>query len=227
MLQESDLKARIKQEIDKIEAIADLLPSVIIIHHIKDSSIIWMCENGLKLLGITLKELKKLSYHDYYTRFFNLEDAKDYDPKLFKLIAQNNFNESVSFLQQVRLNNSKDFTWHISSSKILMRDNEGKPLLLITLSFPTTYLNYINSKAEKILKENIFLRKNATKFAKLSGREREVLAHLAKGKSAIECGKALFISPQTVETHRKNIRMKLDTKSFFELTQYARSFDLI
>jgi DNA-binding CsgD family transcriptional regulator len=51
--------------------------------------------------------------------------------------------------------------------------------------------------------------------------------HLAKGESAIECGKSLFISPQTVETHRKNIRMKLDTKSFFELTQYARSFDLI
>jgi DNA-binding NarL/FixJ family response regulator len=82
-----------------------------------------------------------------------------------------------------------------------MRDNEGKPLLLITLSFPTTYLNYINSKAEKILEENI-LRKNAAKFAKLS-REREVLVHLAKGESAIECEKALFISPQTVETHRK------------------------
>lgn len=51
--------------------------------------------------------------------------------------------------------------------------------------------------------------------------------HLAKGESAIECGKTMFISPQTVETHRKNIRVKLGTKSFFEITQYARSFDLI
>jgi DNA-binding NarL/FixJ family response regulator len=98
-----------------------------------------------------------------------------------------------------------------------MRDNEGKPLLLITLSFPTTYLNYINSKAEKILEENIFIRKNATKFAELSGREREVLAHIAKGESVIECGKALFISPQTVETHRKNISIKLYQFSFIML----------
>ena len=227
MLQDLDLEVRIEQEIKKIESIAHLLPAVIIIHHIKDSSIVWMSENGLKQLGISLKALKKLSFHEYYTRFFNLDDAKEYSPKLFKLIEQNDFNESVSFLQQVRINNTEEFTWHISNSKILMRDNEGKPLLLITLSFPTTYLNYVNSKAEKILEENKFLRENANNFAKLSAREKEVLMHLAKGESAIECGKAMFISPQTVETHRKNIRVKLGTKSFFEITQYARSFDLI
>jgi DNA-binding CsgD family transcriptional regulator len=227
MLQLSDLKIRIKQEIDKIEAIEHLLPSVIIIHHTKDSSIIWMSKNGLNLLGISLIELQSLNYADYNRRFFNEEDFKDYGPKLFKLIEQNNLNNAVSFLQQVRINGDIDFTWHISNSKILMRDDNGEPLLMITFSFPTTFINYLNSKAEKILEENNFLRKNANRFAKLSSREIEVLKHFAKGESAIDCGRAMFISPQTVETHRKNIRKKLDTKSFYELTQYARSFDLI
>ena len=63
MLQDLDLEVRIEQEIKKIESIAHLLPAVIIIHHIKDSSIVWMSENGLKQLGISLKALKKLSFH--------------------------------------------------------------------------------------------------------------------------------------------------------------------
>jgi DNA-binding CsgD family transcriptional regulator len=50
---------------------------------------------------------------------------------------------------------------------------------------------------------------------------------MALGKSSSETAIELFISLGTVDTHRKNIRNKLETKSYFELTQYARSFDLI
>ena len=53
------------------------------------------------------------------------------------------------------------------------------------------------------------------------------LKYMALGKSSSETAIELFISLGTVDTHRKNIRKKLETKSYFELSQYARSFDLI
>ena len=95
------------------------------------------------------------------------------------------------------------------------------------MSFPIDSKHSMTSKAAKLLEENNFLKKNLHEFAKLTPRETEVLKHIAIGKNAIECGNDLFISPQTVDTHRKNIRKKLGTSSFFELFQYAKSFDLI
>ncbi|MVN91221.1 hypothetical protein GO816_08820 [Mucilaginibacter sp. HME9299] len=83
------------------------------------------------------------------------------------------------------------------------------------------------SKASRLLEENNFLRKNFSLYKKLSHREREVLRTLAMGKSAAKTAEELFISTNTVETHRKNIRQKLGTTSFYELSQYARAFDLI
>ena len=71
------------------------------------------------------------------------------------------------------------------------------------------------------------MRKNFQLFAQLGKRECEVLKHLALGKTSAEIGEQLFISAATVETHRKNIKQKLAVNSLYELTEYARAFDLI
>ncbi|MCK5536840.1 MAG: response regulator transcription factor [Bacteroidales bacterium] len=55
----------------------------------------------------------------------------------------------------------------------------------------------------------------------ITNREFEILKHIAKGKSAQEISKALFISPRTVDTHRKNIMKKLDIHKISELIIYA------
>jgi len=61
----------------------------------------------------------------------------------------------------------------------------------------------------------------------MTRRERDVLKWMALGKSAAETADIMFISIYTVDTHRKNIRRKLNTNSSFELSQYGRAFDLI
>ena len=55
----------------------------------------------------------------------------------------------------------------------------------------------------------------------LTGREQTVLLELAQGKSNKEVAINLDISVRTVETHRKNIRRKLDITSTAGLTRYA------
>jgi DNA-binding CsgD family transcriptional regulator len=56
---------------------------------------------------------------------------------------------------------------------------------------------------------------------KITPREEEVLRHLASGKTSKEVARILFISPNTVDTHRRNLLKKLACKSVVELTQIA------
>lgn len=55
----------------------------------------------------------------------------------------------------------------------------------------------------------------------LSEREREVLAHVARGQSYRAVGEALFISPKTVENHVRNIMAKLHLGRRHELVRWA------
>ena len=55
----------------------------------------------------------------------------------------------------------------------------------------------------------------------LSEREREVLAHVARGESYRTVGDALFISPKTVENHVRNAMAKLHLSRRHELIRWA------
>ena len=56
-----------------------------------------------------------------------------------------------------------------------------------------------------------------TLFAQLSEREREVLGLIVEGLTNKEIGRALGLSPRTVETHRANLFAKLQVESLAHL----------
>jgi DNA-binding NarL/FixJ family response regulator len=58
-------------------------------------------------------------------------------------------------------------------------------------------------------------------FHTLTAREREVLQLTAEGLSGNEISSRLFISPRTVETHRKHLTEKLGLRNMKELIRYA------
>ena len=55
------------------------------------------------------------------------------------------------------------------------------------------------------------------RFAQLSAREREVLGLIVEGLANKEIGRALELSPRTVETHRANLFAKLGAESLAQL----------
>jgi len=55
------------------------------------------------------------------------------------------------------------------------------------------------------------------RFAQLSEREREVLDLIVAGLTNKEIGRALDVSPRTVETHGANLFAKLEAKSLAQL----------
>lgn len=62
---------------------------------------------------------------------------------------------------------------------------------------------------------------------KLTRREQEVLRCIAEGKTTAEIGDALFISPHTVETHRKNLMQKFEVSNAAALIRVATQYQLI
>ena len=55
----------------------------------------------------------------------------------------------------------------------------------------------------------------------LGAREREVLQLLAEGLTSSQIAQRLSVSTSTIETHRRNIKRKLDVHNVAELTKYA------
>lgn len=91
---------------------------------------------------------------------------------------------------------------------------------------------------EKIMnKETFFIEgliKTSTQYASsstppelLTTRERHILKLIAQGKSNKEIATQLFISHRTVDTHRTNLKRKLNASSIVHLIHYANENGII
>jgi len=88
---------------------------------------------------------------------------------------------------------------------------------------------------EKVSKGKIFLSDEAAQSLQkkmnttivLTRREKEVLELIADGMTNNEIAQKLFISPATVDTHRKNLLAKLEAKNTASLIRMATQLQLI
>lgn len=221
-----ELEKCIRRKVDEIASVVSSLPTPVIIHTLPDLSVYYMSPLALELLGRTWEELKGLSKEEYHDTYFNPDDAEHYLPMISSLLESGS-DESITFFQQVRTAKDRDWEWYMSSIRILLRDTQGRPVLSITVAQRVDPNNPFATKAVRLLEENSFIRKHFHEFAKLGKREVTVLRLVALGKSAPEIAAILHISVATAETHRKNIRAKLRVRNQYEISQYARAFDLI
>jgi DNA-binding CsgD family transcriptional regulator len=225
-VQEATLEEKIRQKVNELAAVADVLSTPLIIHRLPELSVHYMSPLALKLLGHTWEDLKDMSKEEYHDTYFNPEDAAHYLPKIIGLLERNT-DDVVSFFQQVRTAKDSQWEWYLSSIRILLRDSHNQPVLSLTVAQRVDPDNPFATKAIRLLEENEFIRKHFQEFTKLGKREVAVLRLLALGQSASQIATTLHISVATAETHRKNIRKKLRIKNQFQLSQYARAFDLI
>jgi RNA polymerase sigma factor (sigma-70 family) len=106
--------------------------------------------------------------------------------------------------------------------------NTGKENLLSAISTIRSGSNYLSEEVSKTLLSSFI--KNARyehAMEKLSDREKEVLDCIASGLTTQEIGEKLFISKNTVETHRKNLLYKLRARNTAELVNNAYKHRLI
>lgn len=61
----------------------------------------------------------------------------------------------------------------------------------------------------------------------LTQREKQILNLLAQGKTSQVIGKEIFVSPLTVDTHRRNLMQKFEVKNVAELIMAANQHNVI
>lgn len=126
--------------------------------------------------------------------------------------------------------NDRDYIGDILKAGALgyVLKNTGKENLLNAISTLQSGANYLSEDVRKTLLSTFI--KNVPYeqvMEKLSDREKEVLDCIASGSTTQEIGEKLFISKNTVETHRKNLLYKLKARNTAELVNNAYKHRLI
>lgn len=211
----------------QLKATADLLPTVVIVHDMANgASVIYMSRLGQIILGFSLEYLQKLGV-EYYDRFFNPEDVAHYKDKVLDLMASGDDELVVSYFQQVRPSPEVEWKWYLTSTRVFHRTEDGKVSHLISNAIPIDKNHNISDKVDRLLAENNFLRSNQHIFASLSKREKEILRLMGSGHSALEIAEQLHIAESTANTHRRNIRSKLNAQSNYDIIFFAQAFNLL
>jgi len=95
----------------------------------------------------------------------------------------------------------------------------------ISLTVSKNELQDYVSILRHLLRNRAFCLKNIGYFNSLTCREREVLQYIIKGFKNDDIAAYLFLSVETVKTHRKRILIKLNCSNTYGLTQYLMFFE--
>lgn len=74
---------------------------------------------------------------------------------------------------------------------------------------------------------NEFCKKTKNSFRELSAREEQIIKLIAVGYDTIDIAEKLFISYETIKTHKKNIRTKLNVNDNHGIIDYVRKNFLV
>lgn len=207
---------------EKINAFSDefeRMPGVTVIHEFDGFKPVFMTKNGLALLNLSLEELIAIK-ENYPKLFFNRNFMDDFLEKLSEMIESDGNNETYTFFHQVKI--EEKFKWYAASLKVF----HSEPTHTITYAVPLEGHHWTMKRAQRLLEETEFAKKNLQKFSGLTQREREVLALAAKGKRTLEMAENLNISSDTINSHLKAVKKKLEITTTFELTEFALAYDL-
>lgn len=137
------------------------------------------------------------------------KEVKEKYPSVF-IIGLSTFNQQ-SFIQKMMDNGASGYVLKNATQEELMEAIEAVAKGKI----------YLSNEASQTL------RRNESTNIVLTRREKEVLELIAEGMTNNVIAQKLFISPSTVDTHRKNLLAKLDAKNTASLIRMASQLQLI
>lgn len=105
--------------------------------------------------------------------------------------------------------------------------NTGKEELIKAIETVFGGESYFSREVTSVVFETMRTGNSIDKEAVISKRELDVIKLIAKEFTTKEIAKQLFISENTVETHRKNIYSKLNIKNTAGLIKYAVQHNLL
>ncbi|MBK0401681.1 helix-turn-helix transcriptional regulator [Adhaeribacter sp. BT258] len=187
----------------------------------------YMNHAGCSVLRHTSEQLNLLG-EKYFTEFFEPGEIKQIFKMATELIQSGDGSRVNSFYQRVRPDQHSPYEWyHMTTKLITDKNTPGAFQKMIMVGNRVNDMTAVVNKMNRLLEENLFASKNYHLLARLTKREKEILAQLALGLKNKDIAEQNFISEATVEQHRKNIKHKLGVKNLAELIRFALAYDLI
>ena len=208
----------------KIEDIGDYIPGCVMVQDLATQTNLYMNKSGCDILGHNRHELAALG-PEYYKRFFPEEEIAAIMPGVLHLMHAQDTDRVVGFYQRVRKSAAHEYKWYYTCSKLIAAPT-GKTCTIINIANPVNSLGERIKGARAVIGGKEYTQNRHPRFARLTNREKEVLRHLALGRSAREIAEMLAISANTVHAHHSNICNKLQINTYAGLVEFAAQFDL-
>lgn len=132
---------------------------------------------------------------------------------------------------------NQDYRWMVIQFPRIVYNEEGKAMSSLIVLSDLSHFNIVNqpimslidtSNNRKPFYKAQFEKKQETlNFASITKREREILSLMIKGSNSPQIAEKLFISYNTVENHKRNLRQKTDCKTAAELVYFVMKNNLL
>lgn len=207
---------------EDFNSIIEQVPFGVHLNDAKTLEVMHVNERLSDIIGFHNDEIREMGmeYLENYLHPTSLASVAEFLPPRYANLKSH---ETFPFLQYVMLHNDKDFSPLITFTKATQYESE----LVVCLSLRPNDFEEMSQKMEQLVEMDQFKLKHFKRFQQLTEREVEILKLLANGWNNPDIAGRLFISRSTVETHRKNIKRKLDLCSFRDLMKYAFAFNLV
>lgn len=139
------------------------------------------------------------------------------DNKYSKIIGLTSANESSIITQLL----------HRGANGYLLKNMERNELLEAIDKVMDGKIFLSKAANEKVLEQFSSLSSAINEMPAITRREKEILLLLEDGLNGPRIAERLFLSPYTVETHRKNLMQKLNVNSTQQLLKTAKTMRLI
>lgn len=214
----------IGDQIRAFEVAGEWIPGIKIIQCTDPFQNLFICKRGQEHFGLTRASFEYLPVGDYRGTIFDPEGPQTYQLGVTKC-KDTSLVEKKIYICYGQLMEKGEVDLVIVD--YLFPGESDRSRFTFTQIIPVQLEPRVAAKAKRTLEEMAFRKKNEAKFSQLTGRNKEVLALMAKGVKAEQIGERLFIGVNTVNSHKKRIKELLETSDNGEILRYCLAFDLL
>ncbi|WP_421775179.1 LuxR C-terminal-related transcriptional regulator [Gracilimonas sp.] len=215
-----EIENRLLKEDDYYSVLNDI-PFPVHLAHPKTFQLLYVNRKHNQLTGYTEEQVREK--WDEYIQIVHpdtVESLLKYLPDFYKRKGRN---ETISFLQHAKLFGGDEYQPLITFSKVSRLPGDLK----LWIYTEPEVIEKDTQSLEQVIRMDEFKLKHFRRFQRLTGREIQILTLLAEGLNNPKIADRLYLSRSTIETHRKNLKKKLELKSYRDVIRYALAFDLI
>ncbi|PVY40216.1 DUF4080 domain-containing protein [Pontibacter virosus] len=208
----------LREKCEFLEKVIHEVPANIYISNL-DLGLIWCNRTNEESLGYTLSEILEMGGMAYMEAIVHPDDRN---------IPEDSINHYQQFngaefggLFRARHKQESQYKWFMGWAKAFSKNQQDEVKELICVDVDMSQHMNTEEQLVQALKESL-KQKNKLLLQNLRKREIEILELICQGCSTKEIAERLFISPNTVSTHRKSIQRKLGTNNVADLVSLGR-----